>query len=82
MDIIMEGLDGISTLRELRRNLLTRAIPVIMMTTSTLDIARQESKSLGAQQFMTKPVSPAQLVSLIRNVLPQPQPALRQGQFG
>src|SRR5438093_581372 len=52
MDIMMEDLDGLSTLRELRKNPLTHTTPVIMISTSTLDIARYESQSLGAQQFM------------------------------
>lgn len=74
VDIIMDKLDGISTLRELRKNLLTRAIPVIVITTSTLGIARHEAKTLGAQDFIIKPVSPAQLVARIRAVLGQNPP--------
>ena len=69
LDVMMEDMDGISALKELRKNPNTRATPVIMITATTLDIARHESKLLGAMQYMTKPFSPAQLLATISKVL-------------
>lgn len=74
VDVMMEDMDGLSVMRELRRNLLTRSTPVIVITASTLPIARQESKNLGAREFMNKPFGPAQLIAAIRRVLPQGDP--------
>ncbi|TAK91131.1 MAG: response regulator [Verrucomicrobia bacterium] len=69
LDIVMEGLDGISVLRELRRNLLTHDTPILMITSSTLEIARKEAALHGVQQFLVKPFGPAQLARHIRNAL-------------
>jgi len=69
MDVMMEDMDGISVLKELRKNSNTQNTPVIMITATTLEIVRHESKLLGAMQYMTKPFSPAQLLAAISKVL-------------
>jgi two-component system chemotaxis response regulator CheY len=69
MDIMMEEMDGLSALRELKGTEATRGIPVIMITTSAQTLTRQESEASGAALFMTKPFSPTQLLLEIKRLL-------------
>jgi len=56
LDIKMPRLDGFGVLRELKAAESTRAIPVIMMTSSNQDKDVAESYRIGANGFVTKPV--------------------------
>lgn len=69
MDIMMEELDGLSALRELKKREATRGIPVIMITTSAQMLTRQESETSGAAMFLTKPFSPTQMLMEIKRLL-------------
>jgi CheY-like chemotaxis protein len=69
MDIMMEEMDGLSALRELKNTEATRGIPIIMITTSAQTLTRQESEASGAAMFMTKPFSPTQLLLEIKRLL-------------
>jgi two-component system chemotaxis response regulator CheY len=69
MDIMMDGMDGLSALRELKNAVATRAVPVIMITTSATAITRQEAEASGAAVFLTKPFSPTQLLGEIKRLL-------------
>ena len=71
MDVMMAELDGLSTLRQLRKGDATKAIPVIIMTANWEAIVKQESEVAGASLFMTKPFSPAQLLAQIRKFIPE-----------
>jgi two-component system, OmpR family, alkaline phosphatase synthesis response regulator PhoP len=72
MDVMMPVKDGLSALRELKHNEATRDVPVIVMTAnvSRYDTSTQEAKLAGAEGFLTKPLSPARLVSEVRRFLP------------
>jgi CheY-like chemotaxis protein len=70
MDVMMEDMDGLSALRQLKKSDKTRPIPVIMVTASEYQITRREAEASGAACFMTKPFSPAQLLMSIRRLLP------------
>jgi two-component system, chemotaxis family, chemotaxis protein CheY len=69
MDIMMDGMDGLSALRELKNAEATRGVPVIMITTSATAVTRQEAESSGAAMFLTKPFSPTQLLAEIKRLL-------------
>jgi len=67
LDIVMPGLDGVATLRELRK--LGHRSPVIMLTAQgTLQTAR-EAMMLGAYDYITKPFNLDFLKSVLREVL-------------
>jgi CheY-like chemotaxis protein len=73
LDIIMTGADGLAALRELKSHDETRSIPVIIFTatiTRAHHETRQEAATSGAAAFLTKPISPAQLVSEIQKLVP------------
>jgi CheY-like chemotaxis protein len=69
MDVMMDEMDGLSALRELKVAEATRGIPVIMITMSAQAMTRQESEASGAAIFLTKPFSPTQLLMEIKKLL-------------
>src|SRR3569832_490881 len=56
MDIMMPYLDGLSTVREIKRENTTKNIPVIVITANPqYHLSQQETKKTGADCFLTKP---------------------------
>lgn len=71
LDVTMPGRDGFEVLQELRR---TSKVPVIMLTARTEEIDRVVGLTVGADDYITKPFSPRELVARIRAVLRRSQP--------
>lgn len=71
MDIRMPELDGIETLRELRR---ISDVPVIMLTAATEETDRLIGLSVGADDYVTKPFSPREVVARVKAVLRRTNP--------
>ena len=68
-DIIMPKLDGIELLAEMRADLATRDIPVIVATVKAeMDTVRIVAK-LGCTRYLVKPVSPDDLLAAVREAL-------------
>jgi two-component system response regulator CpxR len=66
LDVMLPSLNGLDVLRRLRQTLTT---PVIMLTARGEDVDRILGLELGADDYMTKPFSPRELVARIRAVL-------------
>ena len=62
LDVLMPGMDGWEVLRELKADIETRDIPVIMVTMTDNS---ELGYSLGATEFLTKPVKRGQLAQLL-----------------
>ena len=69
LDLMMPDISGFSFLRELRAQETTRALPVIVLTARADEASRLRSESLGANDFMVKPVNSETLVQHIRTVI-------------
>ncbi|MBT7957948.1 MAG: response regulator transcription factor [Akkermansiaceae bacterium] len=69
LDVMMPGLDGFRVFKELRIDKSTRTIPVIMLTARGQTEDRIQGLELGAEDYVTKPFSPKELVLRIRNLL-------------
>ncbi len=65
LDIMLPGLSGLEILRELE----ARRIPVIMLTARVDEADRVLGLELGADDYVTKPFSPRELVARVRTVL-------------
>jgi len=65
-DILMPKLDGVQLLRAIRQKLDADALPVILVTSQTDVETRSQSFESGASDYLTKPFSPAELVSRVQ----------------
>ena len=66
LDIMLPGLDGLELLRELRRD---SDVYVIMLTAKSEETDKVIGLSLGADDYLTKPFSPRELVARIKAAL-------------
>ena len=68
LDMDMPRLDGLGVLEELRANVSTSAVPVIMLTARS-DETEGRALDLGAQDYLIKPIRPTALSARVRAVL-------------
>ncbi len=66
LDVMMPGLDGFETLRMIRE---ISTVPVIMLTAKGEEDDRVKGLELGADDYITKPFSPRELISRVHAVL-------------
>lgn len=81
LDLMLPGMDGMDVCRTLRRESHT---PIIMLTARVDEADKLKGLELGADDYLTKPFSPRELVARVRTVLrrsgePQPLEVLRAG---
>ena len=69
LDLNMPGMLGLQALKEIRGNKQFSQIPVIVLTTSTLNQDRRTSYELGASCFLRKPDSFSELVELTGSIV-------------
>ena len=69
LDVMMPELSGFDVLRRLREGADTHDIAVIVVTADTSEASQLEGLELGADDFLTKPVSPGLLLARVRNLL-------------
>ena len=69
LDVMMDGLDGLSVCEVLRSQVATKSIPVIIVTAAAGEMARLNSLEAGASDFLTKPFSPQELARRVGLVL-------------
>ncbi len=77
LDVMMPDLDGFETLERIRE---MSSVPVIMLTVKGDEEDRIRGLDLGADDYITKPFSPRELVSRIRAVLRRVEPAKAQAE--
>ncbi|RRR77695.1 MAG: DNA-binding response regulator [Candidatus Viridilinea halotolerans] len=69
LDLMLPGMDGLDVTRTLRQDVLTRRLPIIMLTARVDEADRLVGLELGADDYITKPFSPRELVARVRAVL-------------
>ena len=65
-DLNMPEMDGITFIRELRGKADYKFIPIIMLTTESQDVKKQEGRAAGASGWIVKPFSPSQLMDVVK----------------
>jgi two-component system phosphate regulon response regulator PhoB len=76
LDWMIEGLSGIEVCRRLRRLPDTANVPIIMLTARGEEADRVRGLETGADDYVTKPFSPRELVARVGAVLRRVRPAL------
>ncbi|MBB3911104.1 phosphate regulon transcriptional regulator PhoB [Sphingomonas desiccabilis] len=76
LDWMVEGLPGIEVCRRLRRAPETANVPIIMLTARGEEEDRVRGLETGADDYVTKPFSPRELVARVKAVLRRVRPAL------
>jgi len=66
LDVMMPGIDGIEVLRQLRAK---SEVAVILLTARTEEVDKLVGLAVGADDYLTKPFSPRELVARIKTVL-------------
>lgn len=69
LDLMLPELDGLEVCKILKQNEKTSAIPIIMLTAKSQEADRIVGLELGADDYVTKPFSPRELVARIKAVL-------------
>jgi two-component system, OmpR family, phosphate regulon response regulator PhoB len=76
LDWMIEGVSGIEVCRRLRRRASTGHVPIIMLTARGEESDRIRGLETGADDYVTKPFSPRELIARVGAVLRRVRPAL------
>jgi two-component system phosphate regulon response regulator PhoB len=76
LDWMIEGISGIEVCRRLRRRATTANVPIMMLTARGEESDRIRGLETGADDYVTKPFSPRELVARVGAVLRRVRPAL------
>jgi two-component system phosphate regulon response regulator PhoB len=82
LDWMIEGISGIEVCRRLRRRAATANVPIIMLTARGEEDDRIRGLETGADDYLTKPFSPKELVARAGAVLRRVRPALAAETLG
>jgi len=66
MDLMMPGMDGYDTMREIRKNESFRSLPIIAVTAKAMKGDREKTLQAGAWDYLAKPVDTDQMLSVLR----------------
>ena len=76
IDWMLPGMSGVSLARQLRQSERTRQVPVIMLTARAAELDKIMGLEAGADDYVTKPFSPKELVARIKAVLRRRAPQM------
>jgi two-component system alkaline phosphatase synthesis response regulator PhoP len=69
LDLMLPGMDGLEVCKTLKKNTKTTSIPIIMLTAKSQESDKIVGLELGADDYVTKPFSPRELIARIKAVL-------------
>ena len=73
LDLMLPGVDGLEVCRRVRADPKTARLPIIMLTAKTEETDRVVGLELGADDYLSKPFSPRELVARVKAVLRRSQ---------
>lgn len=76
LDWMIEGTSGLEVCRRLRRDKATANVPIIMLTARETEDDRIRGLETGADDYLTKPFSPRELVARVGAIIRRVRPAL------
>jgi phosphate regulon transcriptional regulator PhoB len=69
LDLMLPGLQGVEVCRMIRNNPKTESLPIIMLTAKSDTSDKIKGLETGADDYMTKPFSPSELIARVRALL-------------
>lgn len=69
LDLMLPGMTGLEVCRRIRSDPATAALPIMMLTAKAAEVDRILGLEMGADDYVTKPFSPRELVARVRAVL-------------
>lgn len=81
LDVMLPGMDGLEVCNQLRQNSKVRDIPVIMLTAKVEEIDKVLGLELGADDYLTKPFSPRELLARIHARLRRAKPLIQENEL-
>ena len=78
LDWMIPKISGMEVCRRLRRNSLTREIPVIMVTARSEEVDKIQGLDMGADDYITKPYSIKELLARVRAAIRRPASAIAE----
>ena len=79
LDLMLPGRNGLEILREVRAEPATRDLPVIVLTARSAEMDKLLGFEHGADDYLTKPFSPRELVARLQALLRRAQPSRAEG---
>jgi DNA-binding response OmpR family regulator len=73
LDLMLPGLDGLAVCKAMRADRATAGVPIIMLTARAEETDRVTGLELGADDYVTKPFSPKELVARVHALLRRAQ---------
>jgi DNA-binding response OmpR family regulator len=73
LDVMLPEMDGFEICKVLRQDAATAKVPIIMLTAKAAEIDRVLGLELGADDYLTKPYSPRELLLRIKKILSRSQ---------
>jgi len=74
LDLMMPGLSGLEAAKQLKAQPATARIPILMLTAKSDEVDRIVGLELGADDYVTKPFSPREIVLRVQSVLRRSEP--------
>lgn len=74
LDLMLPGKSGLELAKQLKQNSRTREIPIIMLTAKSQEMDKVAGLEVGADDYVTKPFSPRELLARISAVLRRTTP--------
>ncbi len=69
IDVMMPGMDGFETIRQIREHPAAQQIPIVVLTGRGQSNTREQAEALGIAAFLNKPFSPIHLKRTIEELL-------------
>ena len=78
LDLMLPDADGLRLVTQLRQNVMTMSLPVIMVTAKTTEIDKVRGLDSGADDYLTKPFSIMELISRVKALLRRSMKGLKE----
>ena len=69
LDVMLPDFDGLSVLEKMRRDAVTKNVPVILVTAKGSEMDKVKGLGMGGDEYITKPFSPKLLIARVKKLL-------------